>query len=48
VSSCAAFPRQSGVARLAEGYARAPVSFLDLRQQWQIDDARAAGLRAWA
>jgi len=32
--------RQSGLAELEDYYARAPVAFLDLRQQWaQIDDA---------
>ena len=34
------FRRQSGLAQLETDYARAPVSFLDLRRQWaQIDDA---------
>lgn len=36
----ARFRRQSGLAQLEADYARAPVSFLDLRQQWaEIDDA---------
>ncbi|HTT65384.1 MAG TPA: DUF362 domain-containing protein [Bryobacteraceae bacterium] len=36
----ARFRRQSGLVELEERYARAPVAFLDLRQQWaQIDDA---------
>jgi len=36
----ARFRRQSGLAELQEEYSRAPVEFLDLRQQWaQIDDA---------
>jgi uncharacterized protein (DUF362 family) len=36
----ARFRRQSGLAELEQDYARAPVAFLDLRQQWaEIDDA---------
>jgi hypothetical protein len=36
----ARFRRQSGLAELEKDYARAPVPFLDLRQQWaEIDDA---------
>ena len=36
----ARFRRQSGLAELENDYARAPVAFLDLRQQWaEIDDA---------
>jgi uncharacterized protein (DUF362 family) len=36
----ARFRRQSGLVELEEHYARAPVAFLDLRQQWaHIDDA---------
>jgi uncharacterized protein (DUF362 family) len=34
------FRRQSGLAEMENDYARAPVEFLDLRQQWaEIDDA---------
>src|ERR1039457_6380295 len=36
----ARFRRQSGLAEMEKDYARAPVAFLDLRQQWaEIDDA---------
>jgi len=36
----ARFRRQSGLAEMESDYARAPVAFLDLRQQWaEIDDA---------
>ena len=36
----ARFRQQSGLAEMERDYARAPVSFLDLRRQWaEIDDA---------
>jgi len=39
-SDFARFRRQSGLAEMEKDYARAPVAFLDLRQQWaEIDDA---------